>query len=282
MPSKKRVYVSSTFIDLKDHRAALKTALEKAQYDVECMEKYPAFDERPKDKCLADVAGCDAYVLLITHRYGFEPLADNPDAKSITQFEYEHAGRQGRPCLVFAVDEDHPWPPRFIEKGTAGDKLDAFRKAVGLDHGVASFTTPDNLASQVLHALNAQEEAARRKHAGADGAAPSRPATAAYRWPAPWDFGPYMADKREVFEGRDWLFADIADWLAAGHPRALLIRADFGVGKSAVMAELVHRNPGGTVAAHHFCQHDTHDTLRAVTFVRSLAAQFQGVDPRLP
>lgn len=53
------VYVSSTFVDLKDHRAALKVALEKAQYDVECMEKYPAFDERPLDKCLADVARAD-------------------------------------------------------------------------------------------------------------------------------------------------------------------------------------------------------------------------------
>ena len=37
------VNVLSTFVDLKDHRAELKLALEKAQYDVECMEKYPAF-----------------------------------------------------------------------------------------------------------------------------------------------------------------------------------------------------------------------------------------------
>ena len=47
------VYVSSTFVDLKDHRAELRLALEKAQYDVECMEMYSAFEERPLDKCLA-------------------------------------------------------------------------------------------------------------------------------------------------------------------------------------------------------------------------------------
>lgn len=31
--SKEMVYVSSTFVDLERHRAALKTALERAQYD---------------------------------------------------------------------------------------------------------------------------------------------------------------------------------------------------------------------------------------------------------
>jgi hypothetical protein len=47
------VYVSSTIVDLKNHRAELKLALEKAQNDVECMEMYSAFEERPQDKCLA-------------------------------------------------------------------------------------------------------------------------------------------------------------------------------------------------------------------------------------
>ena len=47
MALKKKVYVSSTFEDLKEHRARVKVALEKAGYDVACMEKYPAFDERP-------------------------------------------------------------------------------------------------------------------------------------------------------------------------------------------------------------------------------------------
>ncbi len=81
MPNSKgqpSVYVSSTFIDLEGHRAALKTALEKARYDVECMEKYTAFDEQPLDRCLADVAATDVYVLLIAHRYGTRPAEDNP------------------------------------------------------------------------------------------------------------------------------------------------------------------------------------------------------------
>jgi hypothetical protein len=81
------VYVSSTFIDLQGHRAALKAALEKARYDVECMEKYTAFDQPPLDRCLADVAATDVYVLLIAHRYGYRPPENNPQRRSITQLE---------------------------------------------------------------------------------------------------------------------------------------------------------------------------------------------------
>ena len=66
------VYVSSTFIDLEGHRAALKTALEKARYDVDCMEKYTAFDQRPLVRCLADVAAADVYVLLISGCSGIQ------------------------------------------------------------------------------------------------------------------------------------------------------------------------------------------------------------------
>ena len=108
--SKKKVYVSSTYVDLKDYRLAVKTALERAQYDVECMEKYPAFDERPKDKCLGDVDECDYYVLILAHRYGFVPPKDNPQRKSITHLgkgenvpgvfsasvSYDEASSQGR------------------------------------------------------------------------------------------------------------------------------------------------------------------------------------------
>src|SRR5262245_31249572 len=65
MAYKPLVYVSSTFADLKDHRGVLKSALEKAQFDVECMEKYRAFDERPLEKCLADVRRADMYVLVL-------------------------------------------------------------------------------------------------------------------------------------------------------------------------------------------------------------------------
>src|SRR5262245_14337922 len=106
MARKPLVYVSSTFVDLKEHRSVLRLALEQAQYDVECMEKDPAFDERPLDKCLDDVRRANVHVLVLAHRYGFRPGQDNPERKSITQLEYEEACRHpGKTRLVFMLDE---------------------------------------------------------------------------------------------------------------------------------------------------------------------------------
>jgi formylglycine-generating enzyme required for sulfatase activity len=151
---KRSVYVSSTYVDLKEHRAALKIALEKAGFDVECMEKYPAFEERPQDYCLADVAAADVYVLLIAHRYGYRPPEDNPENRSITHLEYEEAGRHpGKPRLAFTVDQDHPWPPRQMDDGEDKRDLTAFRKVVEQRHGVGRFTTADKLSTLVLQAL---------------------------------------------------------------------------------------------------------------------------------
>lgn len=71
MADRTRVYVSSTFSDLEAYRAKVNEALRKAGYELVAMEDYPAFDERPLDKCLDDVASCDIYVGILAWRYGY-------------------------------------------------------------------------------------------------------------------------------------------------------------------------------------------------------------------
>jgi ABC-type cobalamin/Fe3+-siderophores transport system ATPase subunit len=51
-----------------------------------------------------------------------------------------------------------------------------------------------------------------------------------------------------------------------------LIIGQAGVGKSTIVAALVHENPGGQVLAYHCCRADTPATLEPAGFVRSLAA----------
>ncbi|MCX7113560.1 MAG: DUF4062 domain-containing protein, partial [Proteobacteria bacterium] len=165
MDVKKKVYLSSTYKDLIEHRKAVKEALERAQFDTECMEKYPAFDERPKDKCLKDVADCDYYVLVLAWRYGHQPPDDNPGQRSITQMEYEHAVQSGKKPLVFLLEPDHPWKRSVMDSDShlPESGIVKFRGKVGLEHGIRFFTTPEDLASQVQSALRNLEQQGKPK-----------------------------------------------------------------------------------------------------------------------
>ena len=79
------IYLSSSFKDLESFRNAAARYLRKINKQVIGMEDYVASDERPLQKCLRDVAGCDVYVGIFAHRYGFVPIEDNPESKSVTE-----------------------------------------------------------------------------------------------------------------------------------------------------------------------------------------------------
>ena len=70
-----RIYLSSTYGDLRDHREKVYKALRQLGHDVIAMEDYVATDQRPLAKCLEDVAGCELYVGIFAHRYGYVPRA---------------------------------------------------------------------------------------------------------------------------------------------------------------------------------------------------------------
>jgi WD40 repeat protein len=94
----------------------------------------------------------------------------------------------------------------------------------------------------------------------------------------PWDFSAFLDDKRQGLVGRTWLFRELQQWLDQGGEPAFLILGDPGIGKSAIVAELIHRNPP-QLLAYHCCQADTPATLDPGRLVRSIAAMAAG---RLP
>jgi len=65
-----KVYVSSSYLDLKDYREQVRLVLRRMGYEDKAMEYYVAEDQRPVEKCLADVAACDVYVGVFAWRYG--------------------------------------------------------------------------------------------------------------------------------------------------------------------------------------------------------------------
>jgi len=57
-----KIYVSSTFLDLQEHRAQVEKVIRRMGHTDVAMEYYVAEDMRPTAKCLADVASCDVYI----------------------------------------------------------------------------------------------------------------------------------------------------------------------------------------------------------------------------
>lgn len=158
------LYISSTYGDLKEYRAAVAETLRRCDYNVDAMEKYAARDDRPKPACEADAANCDIYVGIFAWRYGFVPIEDNPDGRSITELEYLAAGQANKPRLVFLLDDDFPWPSSqrdAEQQADGGKRIRDLRNRLKNERWAAFFKSPDDLAKQVLTSV-IQNESTKR------------------------------------------------------------------------------------------------------------------------
>jgi hypothetical protein len=148
--NKLRVYVSSTFGDLQEHRQAARDAIVQAGAIPVVMEQFVASPESPLEVCRDEVRNSDVMVLIVGHRYGAVlPGAD----ESITEFEFSAAREAGIPILAFMVADNYPWPQELIDSGDAAGRLKRFKERLRSQLIVASFTSPSDLVFQVLRAL---------------------------------------------------------------------------------------------------------------------------------
>lgn len=175
--SKPRIYISSTFFDLKDHREYLRTTLAKTEsFDIVSMENYGTRSTPPAVKCIDDVKSSEFYLLLVGNRYGFIP---QDSEWSITHMEYNAAigndmnlpgakPNTNKCILPFILNESWQFPPDInrdveAERKADGDqlteektqKLKEWKKSIETHFTVEreGFTTPSDLTSKVLAAL---------------------------------------------------------------------------------------------------------------------------------
>src|SRR5215470_14777867 len=127
-----RIFVSSSFEDLKEHRAAAIRVLRQLGHEVLAMEDMIAGSAAPLAKVVEMVDRSEAYVGIFAWRYGYVPVpASQPQASpptnipivqgaivgetSITHYEYLRALQRKLPVMAFLLDENCPWPPQFID-----------------------------------------------------------------------------------------------------------------------------------------------------------------------
>jgi hypothetical protein len=111
-----KVFISSTYKDLIDYRAAAIRAVEGTNYQASKMEVFGARPDEPLDACLKEVEESELFVGIYALRYGFIPEgADN----SITEMEYVHAKKLGKTIYCFLLDEENqPWLKKMDRRRT--------------------------------------------------------------------------------------------------------------------------------------------------------------------
>ncbi len=83
-----KAFLSSTYIDLIEHRKFAVEALERLGQEVGRMEVFGARPEEPTKACLSEIQSCDFFIGIYAHRYGHVPSGSQI---SITEVEYNHA-----------------------------------------------------------------------------------------------------------------------------------------------------------------------------------------------
>ena len=237
------LYLSSTYEDLKEYREVVYKALRKSGYDVIAMEDYVATDQRPVNKCLADVRKADIYLGIFAFRYGYIPPQSHgtPAKLSVTELEFREAESLKKPVLTFLVNEDTPWPPKFDDARAAedkGERINTVRQYLLTEKLASHFSSPYELAALVLAAVakhreenNKTEDATRREIE----------TTPAITWDIDKKGSPYPGlmhfsrNYAPVFFGRDAEVREILDRMRTPEGRFLIISGGSGTGKSSVV-----------------------------------------------
>jgi hypothetical protein len=265
------VYLSSTLIDLERERdVALKTVAEFGRVTM----SFRASEEGVVATCIGDVRKCDLYIGILGQRYGYVPPENNPEEKSITELEYEACCTPGLPQiprLMFIKPTEAGIPAAYLDAlshKTTAARMEAFLDRAGKDQTAYVFKNLDELRSELRIRVNKAADEFHQKNVAT---LPSGQSVA-LRWPSIQDFTAYLAAKREGFVGREWLFERVTNWRAKGTTRSILITGDPGLGKSAIVAEMVARREKMGVIAWFCCRWEQSDQLAPRVFVEAIAA----------
>ena len=226
-PGKFTAMISSTALDLPDHRAAVREACLGAGIFPIAMEHLPARDASGVAVSLEMVDKADIYIGIYAFRYGWKP---HGSTISITEKEYDYAvarqkGGMLKELLIFTAHADHSFTAKAIEADkTAQRKLAAFKARAGSGRVRKEFKSVGELRHLVSEALN---EFKHRLHASSKGQPPS---------PTPQGPVPNNLPRIPFFFGRDKELEKIADALKLEKEQiwGALIRGTGGVGKTSL------------------------------------------------
>lgn len=151
MKKKYQVFISSTYKDLVEERAAVSQCLLEMGCIPVGMEQFPSSNMEQMDYIKMMLDDCDYYVLILAGKYG--TLAS--DGIGYTEKEYDYAVSKNIPVMSFLVSDLGKLEANKCESKSKNKKLlEAFRKKVSKNKLVKFYTSIESLQANVAISLH--------------------------------------------------------------------------------------------------------------------------------
>ncbi len=234
-PGQKTAMISSTSLDLPDHRKQVVEACLRESVFPIGMEQLPVRDANAFTVDREMVDSADIYIGIFGVRYGEVPPGHDI---SYTELEFNRAVERGIPILVFLMHDDHPVKSRDVEADAdAQRKLAELKKRASAGRIRGEFKSPEELRGLVIQAL---ADLRRREEDEKGKPAPSfHPHYDIPAPPEPFIAHPYTLLQTHRLVGRQAELNLLTDWVAKPESdvfktRILNVVAIGGMGKSAL------------------------------------------------
>jgi tetratricopeptide (TPR) repeat protein len=228
--------ISSTSLDLPEHRKAIIDACQRMGVFPIAMEFLPARDADAIRVSVELVDKASLYIGLFAWRYGHVP---DGQSVSITEMEFDRAVERRIPILIFTIHREHQLTIDMVETdASAQQKLAALKERACKGRGRAEFRSPEDLRSLVIHALSDLSQRESRT-SGSTQEIHLHPPNLTPQAPARYVAHPYTLLQTGNIIGRRDELNLLTDWITknervAKKVRVLCVVAIGGMGKSAL------------------------------------------------
>ncbi len=146
-------FICSTFIDLKNYREEVIKIIKSKSGQINAQEFFGARDQKPIKTCIEEVEKSQIFIMLVAFRYG---NIESDSQKSFSELEFEKAKELGIPKFIYFLEDEYPFPPKFVDTGLGAEKVNALKDKLRKDFTISHFTTPEDLAKKVWTDLQNQ------------------------------------------------------------------------------------------------------------------------------